>query len=261
MKEERVAFTGKTGEKGQFRRCMRAEFQKYKHSPLLYVHLFFPVLGALLFAGYYHISNWSTITKISAYLEILAVAFPFLIGIIVGMVVQTEKQAGNFQVLLGSTPSRGAVYMGKLCFLLVGAILGIILTLCIFSILFREEQAILYVKAGCRLSITVIPLYLIHLFVGLHFGKGASLGLGIVGSLLAALMITGLGDKVWHYVPWAWGVRSMDYIVLAWYQPDWYAQIAHDYVAGMRWAIFCTCALLVASFLWFQRWEGGKSND
>lgn len=46
------------------------------------------------FAGYYHISRWELATKISAYLEVLAVAFPFLIGIIVGLVVQIEIRPG-----------------------------------------------------------------------------------------------------------------------------------------------------------------------
>ena len=36
----------------------------------------------------------------------LAVAFPFLIGIIVGLVVQIENQAGHYQLLLGTIPSR-----------------------------------------------------------------------------------------------------------------------------------------------------------
>ncbi len=57
----------------------------------------------------------------------------------------------------------------------------------------------------------MLPIYLIHLFVGMSFGKGASMGLGIAGSLIAALMITGLGDATWKYIPWAWGVRAMDY--------------------------------------------------
>ena len=33
-------------------------------------------------------------------------------------------------------------------------------------------------------------------------------------------MITGLGDATWKYIPWAWGVRAMDYTVLAWDNPQ-----------------------------------------
>ena len=68
-------------------RCWKAEHQKCKHSILLYMHSMIPIICAAIFAGYYHISRWELATKISAYLEVLAVAFPFLIGIIVGLVV------------------------------------------------------------------------------------------------------------------------------------------------------------------------------
>ena len=76
-------------------RCWKAEYQKCKHSILLYMHIMIPIICAAIFAGYYHISRWELATKISAYLEVLAVAFPFLIGIIVGLVVQIENQAGH----------------------------------------------------------------------------------------------------------------------------------------------------------------------
>ncbi len=59
-------------------RCLKAEYQKCKHSILLYIHIIVPIMCAAVFAGYYHISGWEPTTKISAYLEVLAVAFPFL---------------------------------------------------------------------------------------------------------------------------------------------------------------------------------------
>ena len=93
-------------------RCWKAEYQKCKHSILLYMHSLIPIMCAAVFAGYYYISSWEPATKISAYLEILAVAFPFLIGIIVGLVVQIENQAGHYQLLLGTIPSRIATYIG-----------------------------------------------------------------------------------------------------------------------------------------------------
>ncbi len=185
-------------------RCWKAEYQKCKHSILLYMHSMIPIICAAIFAGYYHISRWELATKISAYLEVLAVAFPFLIGIIVGLVVQI---------------------------------------------------------AGILLLITMLPIYLIHLFVGMSFGKGASMGLGIAGSLIAALMITGLGDATWKYIPWAWGVRAMDYTVLAWDSPQLYAQVKTDFFSGMIISVCCTVCLLIASLVWFHGWEGGKNSE
>lgn len=181
-------------------RCWKAEYQKCKHSILLYMHSMIPIICAAIFAGYYHISRWELATKISAYLEVLAVAFPFLIGIIVGLVVQIENQAGHYQLLLGTIPSRMATYIGKLGFLMICAFGATFLALGTFAALYRDAPASLYLKAGILLLITMLPIYLIHLFVGMSFGKGASMGLGIAGSLIAALMITGLGANIHIFI-------------------------------------------------------------
>ena len=38
-------------------RCWKAEYQKCKHSILLYMHSMIPIICAAIFAGYYHISD------------------------------------------------------------------------------------------------------------------------------------------------------------------------------------------------------------
>ncbi len=242
-------------------RCGKAEYQKCKHSILLYIHSVIPVICAVVFAGYYHISNWQPATKISAYLEVLAVAFPFLLGIIVGLVVQSENQAGHFQLLLGTIPSRTATYLGKLGFLISCACSATFLALGMFAYIYRNAPAILYMKAGFLLLVTMLPVYMIHLFVGLKVGKEASIGLGTAGSLVAALMITGLGDAIWNYIPWAWGVRAMDYIVLEWESPQLYAQVKNDFFNGMIISASSTVFLLIVSLIWFQGWEGGRNSE
>ena len=242
-------------------RCLKAEFLKCKHSVLLYIHILIPLLGAIIFAGYFLVSGWDVQTKVSAYLEVLAVSFPFLAGIIVGIVVQIEHQAGHYQLMLGTIPSRPATYIGKILLLIIGAIGAVVLALGVFALIYQEAPFALYLKAGTLLILTSIPLYLIQLFVGLNFGKGASMGLGIAGSLIAALMITGLGDVVWKYNPWAWGVRSMDYIVLEWSKPDIFKLLSADFMSGIVIALLCSLLLFFFSIIWFCSWEGGKGND
>lgn len=242
-------------------RCIKAEFVKCKHSALLYIHILVPLITASVFAGYFRASSWDAQTKVSAYLEILGIAFPFLIGIIVAIVVQIENQAGHYQLMLGTIPSRSATYIGKIAFLMIGAIGAVALALGCFSAMYREAPLTVYWKAGILLIITSFPLYLIHLFVGMNFGKGASMGLGIAGSLVEALMITGLGDAIWKYNPWAWGARSMDYIVLAWSQPDVFGLLCSDFVIGIVIALLCSLSLFLLSIIWFCSWDGGRGND
>ena len=121
-------------------RCWKAEYQKCKHSILLYMHSLIPIICAVVFVGYYCISRWEPTTKISAYLEVLAVAFPFLIGIIVGQVVQIENQAGHYQLLLGTIPSRIATYIGKLGFLMICAKGTTFLAFGTFAVLYRDRD-------------------------------------------------------------------------------------------------------------------------
>ena len=241
--------------------CLKGEYEKSKHSILRSIHWIIPFLCAVIFAGYYHVSVWEKSVKISTYLETLAVAFPFLTGIIVGMAVQIENQAGHFQLMLGTIPSRTAAYIGKLGFLIINAFGATFLALGVFVILYREAPAVFCMKAGLLLVATMVPVYMIQLMTGVNFGKGASMGLGIAGSLIAALMITGLGDATWKYIPWAWGVRAMDYTVLAWDSPQLYAQVKTDFFSGMIISVCCTVCLLIASLVWFHGWEGGKNSE
>lgn len=244
-----------------FIRCFKAEFIKNKRSAILYIHIVLPVLCAVVFAGYYRISAWEESSKISAYLEVLAASIPFIIGIITGQALDIEYNAGGYQLLLGTIPSRNASFLGKLIFLLSCFFGAVALALGLFAGLYPVAPFTLYGKALSLLLQTAFPLYLIHLFIGMKFGKGATLGLGIAGSLLAALMRTGLGDGIWKAVPWAWGIRAMDVAVLSWYDPQLYLLAHGEFVIGM---VVCACSsvcLLNACLLWFRRWDGAKSAD
>ena len=83
-------------------RCFQVEWLKSRHTPLLLVHVLFPVIGAGVFAGYFHISGWNDVTNVTTFLEVLSIIFPFVIGIVVGMVVELENGAGHFQLILGT---------------------------------------------------------------------------------------------------------------------------------------------------------------
>ena len=60
---------------------------------------------------------------------------------------------------------------------------------------------------------------MIQYLVVFYFGKGASIGIGIIGSLISALMLTGLGDGIWQVIPWAYSMRLSSYFILLLCQP------------------------------------------
>ena len=235
-------------------RCFQAEWLKSRHTPLLLVHVLFPLIGAGVFAGYVHISGWSEMTNVTTFLEVLAIIFPFVIGIVVGMIVELENGAGHFQLILGTIRSRIAVYIGKLVYLIVLATFATILCIFLFAVLYPVMPFSFYIKPLIMLILSVIPLYLISIPVGFSLGKSVSMGIGIVGSLLSALLVTGLGDFIWKFLPWGWGVRFMDYCVLRYVNEGQFHSNLPEFQLGFILMLFFTVVLFIISLVWFQRW-------
>lgn len=58
-----------------------------------------------------------------------------------------------------------------------------------------------YGYAGLLLIASTVILYLLHLVIAFLFDSGATIGLGIFEVLVSALLLTGLGDNIWQFVP------------------------------------------------------------
>ncbi|MCB2338812.1 lantibiotic immunity ABC transporter MutG family permease subunit [Clostridium estertheticum] len=245
-------------------RCIKSDFYKLRHTSIPWIHLLIPLAGAFMFLLYYHTTSKNSISDIRAYLEILCIAFPLLIGIISGIIIEQEEQAGNFQTLLCSTKSKNTTYLSKLIVLLLLGIFSITLAIGPFALEFQVVPYLFYLKEAGALVLGNIFIYILHVFISLQFGKGASTGLGIFESLISALMITGLGDKTWHFIPCAWGVRFCDYLVFkfTYHSVNSYAtQVALDTKQGLFIMLFATCIAFVTSLFWFRKWEGRKSYE
>ncbi|MBU3092182.1 lantibiotic immunity ABC transporter MutG family permease subunit [Clostridium sp. CF011] len=242
-------------------RCIKSDFYKLRHTSIPWIHLLIPLAGAIMFLAYYRLSSFDAVKKISGYLETLAIAFPLLIGIISGIVIEQEEQAGNFQTLLCSTKSKCTTYLSKLIVLLLLGSFSIILAVGTFALGFQTMPNIFYLKAAGALVIGNMFLYILHVFISLQFGKGASTGLGVFESLVSALMLTGLGDRVWHFIPCAWSVRFCDNLVVEWAKYSTSAFAVVDTKQGVFIMLFTVCIASVASLFWFKRWEGRKSYE
>ena len=71
-----------------------------------------------------------------------------------------------------------------------------------------------YLQEAVLIWLGQAVVYLLHLALSLRFGKTVSIGVGTAGSLLAFLMLTGLGDGIWMFFPWAWSCRGCSYLLL-----------------------------------------------
>lgn len=241
-------------------RCMRAEWRKSRHTPLMLLHILFPLAGAGVFAAYFRMSARNELANVTAFLEAVAIMLPFAIGMIVGMTVQLECGAGHFQWMLG-TSSRLAIYVGKLLYLLLLGGGATVFCIVLFAGLYPVMPITFYLKPIVRLLFSMIPLYLISLITGFGLGKSVSVGLGIVGSLLAALMMTGMGDSIWKWIPWAWGIRFVDFCVFEVLYPEQFPRVYGELREGFIIMVICAVVLVTGSLIWMCRWEGTGENQ
>lgn len=243
-----------------FFHCIRADFYKFRHTSMLLIHLLLPLGIAAAFLAYYTVSPWKPSAKISAYFELIGVSFPLVIGLVCSKAIEQEGQAGSFQNLLCGVKSRAAVWFSKLTVLFLLGLCSIALAIVVFAVGFQYAPPSVYGKAAALLIAGSLFLYILHLFVSLKSGRGASIGLGIVESLLSSLALTGLGDRIWYFLPCTWSARFADSLIFTWLNPTKSFGSA-EIQKGLLFAVPATGIALVLVLLWFRNWEGRKTYD
>ncbi|EMC15133.1 lantibiotic immunity ABC transporter MutG family permease subunit [Streptococcus mutans] len=240
-----------------------AEFLKYNRTFLPWIHVFLPVGIAVLTAVFGLVTpaySWASIT--SGYLQMLGIAFPLVITVICSKAVELEAEAGHFQIVLASS-QRKILYFVKFVSLIVMEIVAICLALAIFGLLYRSDADVpylaFYAYVGLFLLASTVILYLLHLFIAFLFGSGATIGLGIFEVLVSALLLTGLGDGIWQFVPCAWPARLMETWFNMLQYPDQNPIFAQQLLLWLEVAFPMTLLGLFLSLLWFDRWQG-RSN-
>ncbi|ACD52865.1 multidrug ABC transporter permease [Clostridium botulinum] len=245
-------------------RLMKADFIKLKRTSFYWIHICVPVIGIFIFLWYFSFSLLSSTSKVQAYLEAISLTFPLIIGIVTSMVVEQESMAGGFKEILGTEYGKGTCLISKVLVLLCTGFLSTILAIGIFFIGFQYvlKQNTLtlnfYIYQTVIIFGSQIFLYLFHLWVSFVLGNGGSIGIGIFESLTSALMLTGLGDVLWKWIPCSWGVRFSDYFTVHWLnlgiKPN---ELASIYF-GTQNSIVLTILLGILFGVWFKFYEGTK---
>lgn len=247
----------------QFFLFLYADFQKTKRLPIRKAHLFIPIGIAGIFLAYYSFSGWDTVTKISAYFQILGIGLPFLIGLFCATVAEQEAEAGGFFGLL-SLPDKTAAFGSKLLLLFLSGGFSLFLA----TLLFGGGYAFLYGSDGLPCTIYLFAplllwsssmfLYLVHFLLAVRFSGGLSAGLGIMESLLSALMLTGLGDRLWLFLPPSWGARLVSHLLL--YKTASRPQTS-VFPAALPVCCMITLAALAEYFIFIRHFEGRKGKE
>lgn len=248
-----------------FDSSLKSDLYKLCHSPLLLLHFIVPMVGIILFVWYYSFSSWNEFDKLSAYIQILSVTFPVLIGIITSILSESEQKAGGFQMLLSTATPKYIPHITKLIWLVLFGFCSSFLALVGFGIGFSligytTFKFLFYMKTAILLSISVLPLYFLHYTISFIAGKGYSLGLGIIGSLLSALFLTGLGDGIWTFLPWGINARFSETLLITYLMNIDFLQF-NGMMQSVIFIFSYTILFLITLLLLSNKWEGRKSED
>lgn len=244
-------------------RFLLADWKKTRHLSIRAAHVIIPAVAAVLFLIYYRYSPWDACMKAEAYEQVLAIGFPFLIGIFSAVTAEQELAAGAFQSMLCAGKRAISFFSKYVLLVLLGA--GAVL---FASVLFgtgffyvlgqREVRLAYYWMAAFVLIGSNLFLYCFHLFLALRFSGGVTLGLGIAESLLSALLLTGMGEGVWISVPAAWGAR---FVTLFLRKYGRCGMIGSEWKMALFVCIAVTLAGLLAFYVWARVWDGTRGKD
>lgn len=201
---------------------IRADFMKMRRTSFYWIHIIMPIVGILIFLEYYSSSVWAPESKVLVYFEAISIVFPFLIGIVCSMAIEQEFMAGRFKEILSTEWGKRKSILSKAIMLISMGLFSLILAIGGFLVGFQFvlKQNVLplsfFIYSILFIFASQIFLYLFHIWLSLFFGKGASIGMGIFESLSAALLLTGLGEGIWYFIPCEWAARFCDYFVANW---------------------------------------------
>ncbi|MGO4987892.1 lantibiotic immunity ABC transporter MutG family permease subunit [Gallicola sp. Sow4_E12] len=191
---------------------LKQEDYLFRHSSLIWMHILFPVLGIVMLGLYFF--GGSREQAILDFTRILSIVYPFVIGIVCAVAVSLEEESGMYHRIFTFPGNRSVPYFVKLIYLLLAGLVSLTITIMGFVFLYSKNhnEAIFIPDLifGVRVIwLTAIPVYLIQYFLSYRFGNVFGISVGVIGTLIAALMETGLGDGIWMYSIWGAGNRIL----------------------------------------------------
>lgn len=237
-----------------------ANMYKMVHLGLLMVHIALPVLAVGVFTAYYMVSSMEEVEKVKLYLQFIALLFPLIMTIIVTYVYERDSYAGSFQLLRMVPANKVWGHLGNLLSMLFLACLASLLAVAGFGLLNRGLgfSVTFYIRVWCLLWAVNIVGYILQYMVCYTWGKGVSIGVGIVGMLLAPLMCLGIGDKLWKNFPCSYGVRMVTYFIMKNTSEEtsfYYNYLVHDYRVGGMVVAMTTFMCTIAFYFWGVLWQ------
>lgn len=238
---------------------IKSEFYKMKHTLFYPLHMVIPILFSVLFLAYYSYTNYSSVSKVDGYFQAMAIGFPFIVSIICSMVVEKDKEAGEYKELIGNVYSKAQCFYSKLVMTLIMGILSVLIAVMLFYIGFDCFLGQNELSLGCYIMLILIIYggqlfsYAFHMILTFIVGKGISISVGILESLFAAILYMGLGEGIWIYFPGCYSNRFFKHYM------DWYLSSGTaSTISNMEIIIpvVIIIAGLIGAGICFNRFEG-----
>lgn len=242
---------------GEYFLYLKSDFYKLRHSCFFLMHLIIPFCGVCIMLIYSKAANSNEINKLAAFCQIIAIAFPFVISIVCQTVAEQELCAGNLQNML-TLPYRRRAILSKFTISIFSGLFSVVLCIGLFGILF---SFILEFKIPLQFFIIIplvlwgsnIMLYGIHLILAFQFGRNIGIGMGVVGSMLTALLQTGLGTGIWYIIPYGLGIRFAKNVIESVFHLSFMTN--SELYIGINFCIVATCVIIGAMIIWFSRYS------
>lgn len=243
---------------------LKSDFYKLRNSSFFWVHVLFPFLGVALVLLYATFAAVNDINKIAVFFQLFAIAYPFVISIVCEIIAGQENRAGHYQNILVLRSKTKAI-LSKFLLLIAAGLLAVLLSIFLFTLLLPATGTKLLLPTSSLVlpALTLwssnILLYALSIILAFRFGRTVCIGMGAIGSLLAALLQTGLGTGLWFVLPYGFGIHLSDF-ALQFSLQDLTA-VSAELKFGISMCAGMTVLLIVILFVRFLRYEGKCTTE
>ncbi|TCK92591.1 ABC-2 type transport system permease protein [Natranaerovirga hydrolytica] len=249
-----------------FINVIKSDLYKVRHSTFWIIHILVPILGVICMLFLSKYGSIDTYRKLVMCFSMIAIAFPTLIGCITSVIIDQEYGAGGLQHLL-MIPSRRQAILSKIFIANIAGLLATVLSCTLFGYglyffgVNAEVPHAIFWQGAIILWLGNVALYNGHMFIALRFGKGASIGIGVVGSLFSALLRTGLGAGIWYLIPYGWAIRLSKDLINQVSSGQSFVNHSNEMMFAYILCFLFTLLSFLLLVLWFQKFERRQISE
>ncbi|WP_101772241.1 lantibiotic immunity ABC transporter MutG family permease subunit [Peptostreptococcus faecalis] len=238
---------------------IKLNFYKNIKNNFFYIHLASAMFVISLFLFYYYNSPWSEQSKVTAYIQIVACAFPMMSSIIIALNFKLESQ-NLFNMLIGAPNSKFLSHFNNILFLLIEGCITSLIALIGFGIVFKTMgnqffSISIYIYSSVLMLMINYIIYTLIYIITYQFGKSLGIMIGVFGSILSAIMLTGLGESIWFYIPFSIVSRLPSHLIISKTNNTNYF-LQPEIIKACISCIVLYFIVTILFYIWSNKWEG-----